>query len=158
PRQALAPPAPSGSRHRLPLCVAGRRPNFAAGGAMDPKNKKREPPSNDPLTEKSEHPAGTAAGAAAAGAVGGAIGAAVAGPAGGAVGVAVGAVAGGALGKKLAERVNPAVEEAYWRENWRKRPYADDKLEYDHYRAAYRHGWESRMMHADRAWDEVEPD
>src|SRR5207244_2096873 len=61
--------------------------SFARGGAMDPKEK-REPPSNDPLTEKSEHPAGTAAGAAAAGAAGGAIGAAVAGPGGGMIGVA----------------------------------------------------------------------
>jgi len=50
------------------------------------------------------------------------------------------------------------VEDAYWRENWRKRPYADEKLGYDHYRDAYRHGWESRIMHGDRDWTQVEPD
>ena len=125
---------------------------------MDPKDTKRERPSNDPLQDESQHPAGTAAGAAAAGAAGGAIGAAIAGPVGGIVGVAVGAVAGGMAGKAVAEKINPAVEEAYWRENWRKRPYADEKLGYEQYGSAYRYGWESRMMRGDRPWDEVEPD
>src|SRR2546423_11853511 len=81
------------------------RLNFAAGGTMDPKDTKREKPTNDPLSEESQHPAGTAAGAAAGGAAGGAIGAAVAGPRRGLVGVAggagpPGAAAGGRAGTR----------------------------------------------------------
>jgi len=122
------------------------------------KRKDVEQPSKDPLSDKREHPGGTAAGAAAAGAAGGAIGTAVAGPVGGIVGIAVGAVAGGMAGKAVAEKVNPTVEDAYWRENWSKRPYADASLGYEHYQPAYRHGWESRMMHGEREWDQIEAD
>lgn len=62
----------------------------------------------------------------------------------------------GAAGSGKAEALNPTEEDAYWRDNFRKRPYADETLSYDHYRPAYRYGWESRTRHADRRWDEVE--
>ena len=125
---------------------------------MEPKDRKPEAPSNDPLSNKTEHPGGTAAGAAAGGAAGAAIGTAVGGPVGGVVGIAVGAVTGGIAGRAVAQKVNPTVEDAYWRENWSKRPYADQKLGYEHYQPAYRYGWESRMMHGEREWEQVEPD
>ncbi|HVE77869.1 MAG TPA: hypothetical protein VNA89_03355 [Gemmatimonadaceae bacterium] len=33
-----------------------------------------------------------------------------------------------------------------------------DNRPYDHYRPAYRYGWESRARHAGRGWNEAEPD
>src|SRR5688572_30517535 len=39
---------------------------------------------------------------------------------------------------------DPSAEDAYWRDNYIHRPYADQTLSYDYYRPAYRYGWESR--------------
>jgi len=126
---------------------------------MDPKNKKPPEPNRDPITEAPRaHPAGVGAGAMLGGTAGAAIGTAAGGPLGGVVGAAIGAVAGGAAGNVAAEAVNPTVEEAYWQKNWSSRPYADPKLGYEHYRPAYRYGWESRMMRGESRWDEVEPE
>jgi hypothetical protein len=113
----------------------------------------------DPITgEPGAHPLGTGAGAAGGAATGAALGGAVGGPIGAAIGGAVGAVAGGVTGSSAAERLNPTEEDAYWRDNFRKRPYADETLSYDHYRPAYRYGWESRTKLVGRRWDEVERD
>jgi hypothetical protein len=103
------------------------------------------------------HPVGTGLGAAGAGAAGAAIGS-VAGPIGTAVGAVVGAVAGGLAGKGVAEAVNPTAEDAYWRENYRTRPYVDPDASYDEYRPAYQYGWESRGRYQDRSFDDVEND
>ena len=54
--------------------------------------------------------------------------------------------------------VSPTEEDAYWRDNYINRPYADQTLSYDYYRPAYRYGWESRKRFMDRRWDEVEKD
>jgi hypothetical protein len=111
----------------------------------------------DPITgEPGAHPVGTGAGAAGGAIAGAAIGGAVGGPVGAAIGGAVGAVGGGAAGSSAAESLNPTAEDAYWRDNFRKRPYADETLSYDHYRPAYRYGWESRARLTHRRWDEVE--
>jgi hypothetical protein len=113
----------------------------------------------DPITgEPGAHPLGTGAGAAGGAAAGAVLGGAVAGPVGAAIGGAIGAVSGGVAGSSAAERLNPTEEDAYWRDNFRKRPYADETLSYDHYRPAYRYGWESRRRLAGRRWDEVERD
>lgn len=113
----------------------------------------------DPITgEPGAHPLGTGAGAAGGAVTGAALGGAVGGPVGAAIGGAVGAVTGGAAGSSAAERLNPTDEDAYWRDNFRKRPYADETLSYDHYRPAYRYGWESRTRLVGRRWDEVERD
>jgi hypothetical protein len=48
------------------------------------------------------------------------------------------------------------AEDRYWHDNYLSRPYTDDTLSYDHYRPAYRYGWESRTRFAGRRWDEVE--
>lgn len=103
------------------------------------------------------HPVGTGLGAAGAGAAGAAIGS-VAGPVGTAVGAVVGAVAGGLAGKGVAEAVNPTAEDAYWRENYRARPYVDPDASYDEFRPAYQYGWESRQRYEGRSFDEVEND
>lgn len=112
----------------------------------------------DPLTgTPGSHPVGTGAGAV-GGAVAGAVaGSAVGGPIGTVVGGVVGAVAGAAAGKGLAEVVNPTVEDAYWRDNFRTRPYISGEP-YDVYRPAYRYGWESYGTYTGRKFDEVESD
>jgi hypothetical protein len=62
----------------------------------------------------------------------------------------------GAVAPTQAAPVDPAEEDSYWRNNYLSRPYADDTLSYDHYRPAYRYGWESRERHVGRRWTEVE--
>jgi hypothetical protein len=102
------------------------------------------------------HAVGTGLGAAGGAAIGGVIGGSVVGPVGAGVGATVGAALGGLAGREVASAVDPAEEDSYWRDNYRTRPYADDTLSYDHYRPAYRYGWESRERHAGRRWDQVE--
>jgi hypothetical protein len=112
----------------------------------------------DPLSgAPGAHPIGTGIGAAGAGAVGAAIGA-VAGPVGSLAGAAIGAVVGGLAGKGVAEAIDPTAEDAYWRENYRNRPYVESGTTYDEYQPAYRYGWESRARHHDRKFDDVERD
>ena len=103
------------------------------------------------------HPVGTGVGAAAAGAAGAAIGMA-AGPIGSAVGAVVGAVAGGLAGKGVAEAVNPTAEDAYWRENYRSRPYYEHGTEYEQYAPAYTYGYTAYDQHKGRTFDEAEPE
>jgi hypothetical protein len=67
-------------------------------------------------------------------------------------------VAGGLAGKGVAESVNPTEEDAYWRENYKTRPYATDVSSYDDVAPAYRYGWESRTQHQGRKYEEVEGD
>lgn len=57
-----------------------------------------------------------------------------------------------------ATSLDPRDDDRYWRDNYLKRPYADDTLSYDHYRPAYRYGWESRRRFPDQRWDQVERD
>ena len=78
---------------------------------------------------------------------------------GGAVGVKiVGGIVGAYAGKEVAEDLNPTVEDTYWKENYRNRPYVMLGIAYEEYRPAYRYGWESRSSHAGRSFEEVEPD
>jgi Glycine zipper len=104
------------------------------------------------------HPVGSGVGAAAGAATGAAVGTAVAGPVGTLVGAAVGGVAGGLVGHGVAEGINPTVEDAYWRENYRSRPYVDANRGYDEYQPAYRYGWESRGQYAGKRFEDVESD
>jgi len=87
------------------------------------------------------HPVGTGIGAAAGGAAAGAAMGTVAGPAGTIAGAAVGAIVGGLAGKGVAEAVNPTVEDAYWRKNHFRQPYAKGRS-YDDFGVAYRNGYE----------------
>src|SRR4029077_20093805 len=104
------------------------------------------------------HPVGSGTGAAAGAATGAAVGTAVGGPAGTLVGAAVGAVAGGLVGHAVSEAADPTVEDAYWRENYRTRPYAESNRTYEHYQPAYRYGWESRERYDDKTWDQAQND
>jgi hypothetical protein len=97
----------------------------------------------DPITgEAGAHPVGTGVGAAGVGVAATAIGAAVGGPVGAVVGAVVGSVAGGLAGKNVAEKINPTVEDEYWRTNYSSRPYAESTHQYDDYSPAYRTGYE----------------
>src|SRR5882762_5047745 len=81
----------------------------------------------DPITgEPGAHPVGVGVGTAAGGAAAGAAAGAMAGPVGTVVGAVVGGVAGGLAGKSVAEGFDPTLEDAYWRETYKDRPYYKD--------------------------------
>src|SRR5687767_1912268 len=126
---------------------------------MADKTNRGEPDANrDPITkEPGAHPVGTGAGGTGGALAGAAIGGAVGGPPGALVGGAVGAVAGGLAGKAAAESVNPTVEDAYWRDNYKTTTYAKaDK--YDRWRPAYEHGWSSYERNRGKTFEQVEAD
>jgi phage tail tape-measure protein len=113
----------------------------------------------DPITgEPGSHPVGTGLGAAGGGATGATIGA-VGGPVGMAVGAVIGAIAGGLAGKATAELIDPTAEDAYWTENHRSQPYAEE-TEYSEYSPAYRAGYQGYATHGvtGRKFEEVEPE
>jgi hypothetical protein len=54
---------------------------------------------------------------------------------------------------------DPAREEAYWRDNYRREPYYERGYTFDDYLPAYRTGWEARLSHPDaRSFDDIERD
>jgi hypothetical protein len=113
----------------------------------------------DPITgAPGAHPVGTGIGAAAGGAAAGAAAGTVAGPIGTAAGMVAGAVIGGLAGKGIAEKIDPTVESAYWRENYNSRPYVDRDAQWDDYEPAYRTGYEGYGRYRGRRFDEVETD
>jgi len=65
---------------------------------------------------------------------------------------------GGPAGRGIAEMLDPAGEEAYWRENYATQPYYQPGYTYDDYHPAYRAGWEGRARHEGRSFEEVEHD
>ena len=125
-----------------------------------PMDKDGRPDANrDPISgAPGSHPVGVGVGASGGGAAGAAIGGAVGGPIGAVAGAAVGAIAGGLAGKGAAEAVNPTVEDAYWRDNYKTRPYITSGQTYDTYRPAYQYGWESAGRYKGKKFDDVEPE
>src|SRR3954467_12263848 len=112
------------------------------------KKKLEKDDNRDPLTgAPGAHPVGVGVGATGGGAAGAAIGTAVAGPVGTAVGLVIGAVAGGMAGKGGAEAIDPTAEDAYWRENHSKQPFAKKDRTYDDYAPAYRTGYQGFGNH-----------
>ena len=81
-------------------------------------NANRDPISGAP----GAHPISTGVGAA----VGGAAAGTVVGPVGTVIGAAVGAIVGGLAGKGVAETIDATSEAAYWRDNFKDRPYAEN--------------------------------
>lgn len=116
--------------------------------------------------DKTDHPAAKGVGAVVGGVAGGVTGGAAAGaavggmtgPVGAAVGAAVGAVVGAMAGKGVAKAADPALEDAYWRDNYSSRPYVNSGASYDEYSPAYRYGVESYSRYPNRSFDEVEPE
>jgi hypothetical protein len=56
----------------------------------------------------------------------------------------------------MAERVNPAVEEAYWRDNYLREPYYERGYTFEDYYPAYRTGWEGRVRYAGLTYEQCE--
>jgi hypothetical protein len=113
----------------------------------------------DPITgTPGAHPLGTAAGAASGAVAGAAVGTAVGGPVGAVIGAAVGAVAGGLAGKSASEAVNPTAEEIFWRETYVREPYYVQGRTYEYYAPGFRAGWEGRVRHDGRTFEEAEPE
>lgn len=128
---------------------------------MTDDKKTHNPDANpDPISgQPGAHPVGTGIGAAGIGAVGTAIGGAVGGPVGAVVGAAVGAVAGGLAGKGVAEKIDPTVENDYWRTNYSTRPYFEANHDYNDYEPAYRTGYEGYSTYSQRGmtYTDAEP-
>lgn len=120
-------------------------------------NNKRPDANRDPLTgTPGAHPLGVGAGAVGGGVAGATLGT-IGGPVGTVVGGTVGAVAGGLAGKGVAEAVNPTKENAYWKENFKARPYISGEP-FDTYQPAYRFGWESYGRSSGRKFEASESD
>jgi len=123
------------------------------------RNEESKDANRDPITgAPGSHPVGTGLGAAAGGMAAGAAAGSVAGPAGTVIGAAVGAVAGGLAGKGIAEKIDPTIEEAYWRENYTARPYISKDYTYDDYGPAYRYGVDAYSRYPGKKFDAIEAD
>ena len=113
----------------------------------------------DPITgEPGAHPVGTGVGAALVGAAAAAATGTVAGPVGTVVGAAIGAVLGGLAGKGVAESIDPTAEDAYWRDNYRTRPYVASDARYEDYGPAYTYGLSAYERNPGKQFDDVEPE
>jgi len=82
---------------------------------------------------------------------------AVGGPVGGIIGAEIGAFAGGLAGKSAAESVNPTAEEQFWKETYVREPYYVAGKTFEYYAPGFRAGWEGRVRHDGRSFDEAEP-
>ncbi|WP_298232171.1 hypothetical protein [uncultured Azohydromonas sp.] len=119
----------------------------------------------NPADKDKSHPVATGTGAVVGGAAGGIAGGAAAGaavggmtgPVGAAVGAVAGAVVGALAGKGIANAVDPAVEDQYWRDNYSSRPYVSGGS-YDDYGPAYRYGVDAYTRYPNRSFDDVESD
>src|SRR5438105_1030179 len=111
--------------------------------------------SGEPDSDLASVGAGGIAGAAA----GAAIGTAIGGPVGAAIGGAAGAIAGAAAADQIQDDLDPKLEELYWAENFKTRPYYKSTDKYEQYLPAYRLGWESavRKEFANRDFEQIEP-
>ena len=137
-------------------------------GGMDRVLERRQRDTNpDPITgAPGSHPGGTAVGTTGGGlagaAAGAAIGSAVPGigtVAGGIAGAVIGGVGGGLAGKAVAEHFDPTAEDAYWRENYRTRPYYAAEYDYEmDYAPAYRYGYTVSSQYAGEPYESRERD
>ena len=102
----------------------------------------------------------TGLGVAAIGAAGLAASAMVAGPVGVAAATLGGAIIGGYVGKAAGELIDPTVEEAYWREEHPRQPYARVRAEDDDYYVAYGVGYVGYSKHDGQthSFEAVEPE
>ena len=99
---------------------------------------------------------GGVAGGVAGGAAAGAAAGGMTGPVGAVVGAAIGAVVGAVAGRNV--HVDPAVEDAYWRDNHATRPYVTPGTSYDEYAPAYRYGSDAFSKYPGRSFEDVEPE
>jgi len=50
------------------------------------------------------------------------------------------------------------TEEAFWRDEYSRRPYASADRGFDYFEPGYRYGYEAATRHAGREWNDVESD
>lgn len=113
----------------------------------------------DPITgAPGSHPIGTGLGAALGGAAAGAAAGTVVGPVGTVIGGAIGAIVGGYAGKGVAEAIEPTVEDAYWRDNYKRRPYVESGSSFEQYEPAYRYGVDAFGRYPGLSFEAAEPD
>ena len=77
------------------------------------------------------------------------------GPVGAVLGAVVGAAAGALAGRSLSQAVDPSAEDAYWRDNHARRPYAAG-TSYDEFRPAYGYGVDAYTRYPERKFDDIE--
>lgn len=99
---------------------------------------------------------GAVIGGAAGGVAGGAAAGAAVGGMTGPVGAAVGAAVVGAVAGRSVTKADPAVEDAYWRDNYSGRPYIASDATFDDYGPAYRHGVEAYSRNPNRSFEDAE--
>ena len=63
---------------------------------------------------------------------------------------------GSASGRGIADMLDPAGEEAYWRENYMTQPYYEAGFTYADYHPGYRTGGAGRARYEGRSFDEAE--
>lgn len=127
---------------------------------LDDRKVDDNPANRDAITgEPGSHPVGSGLGAAGGGAAGAALGGAVGGPVGALIGILAGGVAGGLAGKGVAEKIDPSVEEDYWRQHYRGQPYVEENEAFEAYDPAYRVGYMGYGLLRDTkmTYDDAEP-
>lgn len=71
---------------------------------------------------------------------------------------AVGLVDGGLGRDGVARKINPAVEDAYWKHHYSKRKYVERNAPYTAYQPAFRIGYEGRSRYPGKHFEEAETD
>jgi hypothetical protein len=69
-----------------------------------------------------------------------------------------GMVAGAVAGNTIAESIDPAAEEAYWRENYSSRPYVTGEATFNEYRPAYSYGVDAHRRYEGQSFEQAEPE
>jgi len=112
--------------------------------------------SGEPESDLTSVATGGITGAATGAIIGGVVG----GPIGAAIGAAGGAIAGGVAADQIQNELDPKLEELYWQENFKTRPYYTAGDNYDVYLPAYRFGWEAaiRKEFTGKDFNEIEPE
>lgn len=128
-----------------------KKPDTNQADKQNANDANRDPISGAP----GAHPVGTGIGATGGAAAGAVIGA-VAGPIGAAVGLVAGAVAGGLAGKGVAGKLDPTVEDSFWKSNYSKQKYVESNTPYAMYQPAYRTGYVGRDQYPGKKFEEVE--
>ena len=125
---------------------------------MDRKDERKDA-NRDPITgAPGAHPVGTGLGAAAGGMAAGAAAGSIAGPVGTIAGAIAGAIAGGLAGKGIAEKIDPTLEDAYWRENYTKAKYYSKDYTFDDYGPAYSYGYDAYGRYPGKRFEDIEPE
>lgn len=79
-----------------------------------------------------------------------------AGPIGVAVGAVAGGIVGGLIGKRVAHVQDAQFEDLYWRERFKTCAYVSADATFEDYQPAYRYGFEARLRHEGRRFEEIE--